>query len=211
MQTYNRILVAVDGSDSSMWAVRTAAGLAKSMGAGLTILHVIPVSEEAYSSGYPRTTSAEKKARESAEGYVSLAREAAEEFGANSRSLIIENLESPASGIATYASENGVDLIVIGTRDLGGFKRFLLGSVSTGVVNRALCSVLVVRNGGGPLEEIEARKKREGERIVPAVSVEAGKEGIGPKAAIAEATDSAGGGSADHAARNDADSMVGGT
>ena len=99
MQAFNRILVAVDGSESSMRAVRTAAGLARSIGASLTILHVMSFLGEGYSSGYPKTTSVEMKTRECAEGYLSLAREAAEEYGVNSSLLIIEDLDSPARGI----------------------------------------------------------------------------------------------------------------
>ena len=38
-----------------------------------------------------------------------------------------------------------IDLIVMGTRGMGGFKKMLLGSVSSGVVTHAQCTVLVVR------------------------------------------------------------------
>ncbi|HKM76807.1 MAG TPA: universal stress protein [Candidatus Bathyarchaeia archaeon] len=44
-----------------------------------------------------------------------------------------------------YAAGAGVDLIVVGTRGLGGFKKLVMGSVSTAIVNHASCSVLVVR------------------------------------------------------------------
>jgi nucleotide-binding universal stress UspA family protein len=37
------------------------------------------------------------------------------------------------------------DLIVIGSHGRKGFERFLLGSVSHGIVHRAGCSVLVIR------------------------------------------------------------------
>ena len=139
MQTFNRILVAVDGSESSMLAVKTAAGLAKSVGAKLTILHVISFLGDGYSSGYSKTTLAERKAREKAEECLSLAREAADLIGVNSRSLIIEDLESPAWGIAEYAAKNSFDLVVTGTRGLRGFRRFITGCVAGGVLNEASC------------------------------------------------------------------------
>ena len=47
--------------------------------------------------------------------------------------------------ITEFAEKNDVDLIVIGTRGLGGFKRLLLGSVASGVMSHASCSVIVVR------------------------------------------------------------------
>jgi nucleotide-binding universal stress UspA family protein len=43
------------------------------------------------------------------------------------------------------ASREHADLIVMGAKGLGAIARFLLGSVSTRVVQHAHCSVLVVR------------------------------------------------------------------
>lgn len=46
--------------------------------------------------------------------------------------------------ICTLAEELGADAIIVGSRGLGGVKRFLLGSVSTHVVRNAPCPVVVV-------------------------------------------------------------------
>jgi nucleotide-binding universal stress UspA family protein len=43
------------------------------------------------------------------------------------------------------ASQNGVDVIAVGSRGHGAVKRLILGSVSTWLVHNATCSVLVVR------------------------------------------------------------------
>lgn len=58
---------------------------------------------------------------------------------------MVEGATSVVQAITEKALEKGVDLIVVGTRGLGVFKRLLLGSVSKGVVSHAHCSVLVVR------------------------------------------------------------------
>ena len=51
----------------------------------------------------------------------------------------------PEEEIMKAASKQHADLIVMGAKGLGAIARFLLGSVSTRVVQRANCSVLVVR------------------------------------------------------------------
>ena len=47
--------------------------------------------------------------------------------------------------IVRFAEEHDSDLIVMGSRGLGGFERMLLGSVSNHVVHHANCPVLIVR------------------------------------------------------------------
>jgi nucleotide-binding universal stress UspA family protein len=51
----------------------------------------------------------------------------------------------PAEVIVSLASDEAVDLIVIGNRGMSGVGRFLVGSVSDRVVHHAPCSVLVVK------------------------------------------------------------------
>ena len=52
---------------------------------------------------------------------------------------------SPRQVIVEEADRWNADLIVIGSRGLGAWNRLLLGSVSSGVVHHAKCSVEVVR------------------------------------------------------------------
>jgi len=54
-------------------------------------------------------------------------------------------LGRPAEEIMKVASKHHADLIVMGAQGLGAIARFLLGSVSTRVVQHANCAVLVVR------------------------------------------------------------------
>jgi nucleotide-binding universal stress UspA family protein len=54
-------------------------------------------------------------------------------------------LGKPADQILNVAQQRKADLIVTGAKGLGAIGRFLLGSVSTRVVQHASCSVLVVR------------------------------------------------------------------
>ena len=47
--------------------------------------------------------------------------------------------------IVNLSEEVGADLIVMGSRGLGGVRRALMGSVSDSVVRHAHCPVFVVR------------------------------------------------------------------
>jgi nucleotide-binding universal stress UspA family protein len=53
--------------------------------------------------------------------------------------------ESIFSEIIEFAERENIDLIIMGTRGRTGFKKLLLGSVASGVVNFAHCPVLVIR------------------------------------------------------------------
>lgn len=54
-------------------------------------------------------------------------------------------LGNPADEIMKVADQHKADLIVCGAKGLGAIARFLLGSVSTKLVQHSSCSVLVVR------------------------------------------------------------------
>jgi len=47
--------------------------------------------------------------------------------------------------LVSYAEMHQVNLIVMGSRGLGGFKKLLLGSVASGVLQHAKCPVLIVK------------------------------------------------------------------
>ncbi len=57
----------------------------------------------------------------------------------------VYQLGKPAEEIMKVASKHRADLIVMGAKGLGAIARFLLGSVSTRVVQHSSCSVLFVR------------------------------------------------------------------
>jgi len=54
-------------------------------------------------------------------------------------------VSSVVDAIVQFAEKEKVELIVVGTRGLSGLKKLILGSVSSGVVSQAPCSVLVVK------------------------------------------------------------------
>ena len=59
--------------------------------------------------------------------------------------VVTEVLEGHAGEQLIRLSQDA-DLLVVGSRGHGGFVGLLMGSVTTYVVNHALCPVVVVRN-----------------------------------------------------------------
>jgi nucleotide-binding universal stress UspA family protein len=64
---------------------------------------------------------------------------------ANPKEELLTDLVSPAQGLVQLAERDGADVIVVGTRGNGGFKKLLLGSVANSVLHYADCSVLVTK------------------------------------------------------------------
>ena len=62
-----------------------------------------------------------------------------------SSAKVVERKGDAAEMIIDEAEKEDTDMIVMGTRGLNGAQRWLLGSVSSRVVQHAPCNVLVVR------------------------------------------------------------------
>lgn len=141
-----RILVPLDGSDSSFQAAKYAIKLAKMADAEVIFMHAIvnPPYVEYKSAGLVIVHYIEE-AKRHAEMWYNNAGDMASKEGVKFSTETILDVASAADSIVNYAESKKVDLIVMGTRGRTGIKRFLLGSVASGVVAHAKCSVLVVR------------------------------------------------------------------
>jgi nucleotide-binding universal stress UspA family protein len=145
-----RILVAVDGSEHSTRAVDAAASMAIAVGAKLSLLAVVPsmaaVAGELES--YART---ENLLNELPRLLDSVQPAFLEPAAARARAKRVTEVSletvtgDPATEILATAHEQGVDLIVMGSRGRGRITGLLLGSVSQQVSTHAPCSVLIVR------------------------------------------------------------------
>ena len=152
----SRILVAIDGSIPSMHAVDYAISIAIKNNSQLFVLYVI----DAYK--YPHLPSSiilaptfgtEKylEERSEAEKLMDKIKEKlklkindytkSEEL----ETKIIEGAKSAATTIMEYAETKNVDLIIIGSKGRTGFKKLLLGGVSSSIIKNAHCPVLVIR------------------------------------------------------------------
>lgn len=60
------------------------------------------------------------------------------------KSALLDSI-SVTDSLTKYVESNDVDLIVMGSRGSGGFKKLLLGSVASGVTQHSKCPVLIVK------------------------------------------------------------------
>jgi nucleotide-binding universal stress UspA family protein len=140
---FSKILVAIDGSDASMDAAVYAISISKQYNAEfLYALHVIRADVDLF--GLHDTLEYTIEMRNKGEKYLGKVRLKANEKNIQVKTEII-SYTNIAGGIVDYAEENNINLIVIGTRGLSGFKKLLLGSVATNVITYAHCPVMVVK------------------------------------------------------------------
>ncbi|AOP34681.1 universal stress protein UspA [Leptospira tipperaryensis] len=138
-----KILVPVDGSESSKKALEMGIALAKASSASLTILEV--VEEFGPLPGYY------EKAPEGKDRVKWISEQRFEKIHSTLDEspeikwdrLVLEGY--PADTIVETAAKGKYDMIVIGSRGLSAVGRFLVGSVSDRIVHHASCSVTVVR------------------------------------------------------------------
>ncbi len=147
-----RILVAADGSENADRAALRAIDLARRLNAHLVVVHVSSYPSQYYGIVRHDVAVAAEIGREDLDRLkkrASVSMKKISEIASEQKILTrIEYLESGPSivdAIINYAETEGIDLIVVGTRGLNAYQSSLAGSVSTGLVNRAHCAVLVVR------------------------------------------------------------------
>lgn len=150
--TVRRILVAVDGSKPSIDASVQAIDIAKKLGAELIALYVVsPDTRYHYLEDTltPKLPSAFKEvlmlAMQRGEKHVNNVRYMAKQKNIKIKTDVVVGISSVVKEIVEYAHKNKIDMIVIGSRGLSGFKKMLLGSVASGVVTYADCPVLVAK------------------------------------------------------------------
>ena len=153
------ILFATDGSPSAAEAQSEAFALARRLGAPLLVVsvahaHVPAVGYAAYgySNVVAELTEAEHRRVKELLGKIAATACAA---GVSCSTVLADGVFT-VEEICRIAGERDAQLIVVGSHGWGATRRFLSGSVSTGLVHSAPCPVLVVRGAAGPKAHEEA-------------------------------------------------------
>lgn len=145
---YKRIVVPLDGSDTSEAVLEHVSALAQYTGAEVLLLRI--VTQPAYESAFGDTVliptappPAESGTRGHAEGY--LQRIAFDYFPDDVKVTYEVSAGPVAETIMDYAMAVDADLIAMSTHGRSGLARMVIGSVADEVVRRSHLPVLLVR------------------------------------------------------------------
>ena len=164
------IVIALDRSRHARAVIQLLQQLRWPPGSALTLLHVLDVVttpggwQLQYHPELWKNVKAErKKLFDQAQRF--LERMAAQVRPVDASLEVLVEWGLPLTGILEASKEQEANLVVVGSHGFSGVRRFLLGSVSEGVLNSAPCSVLISRGRwkGG------SRKRARGLRVLLAV------------------------------------------
>lgn len=139
----NKILVPIDFSEHACYALEVAAQIAKQQNASITVLHMLGQSESFL-------TKDESQEYEEAMYYMKLAKKRFKDFldkpflKGVKVNQIVQNYKI-FSELNNVASEQNIDLIVMGSHGTSGYNEFFTGSNTEKVVRTSDVPVLVVK------------------------------------------------------------------
>lgn len=137
-------MVPYDKSEPANRAFEYAVDLAKKYNSSISIVSCVFLqipTDPYFGSAYVETT---KLLREDAINSISKLEPKLKESSISFKVEVLDVI-SITESLTSYAESHDVDLIVIGSRGLGGFKKLLLGSVASGVSQHSKCPVLIVK------------------------------------------------------------------
>jgi len=139
---FEKILVATDGSEHGLKAVKAATELAKLSGGKVTAIYVADTSRTSHLPDDMLIFSIRELLLKEGKDAVQQAEKLAKDAGVDFDMAVAEG--NPGSEIISYAEKAGMDIIIMGTVGRTGLDRFLLGSVAEKVVRNSKIPVLTV-------------------------------------------------------------------
>ncbi|MQY40434.1 hypothetical protein SRB17_84670 [Streptomyces sp. RB17] len=144
-QNTERMVVGVDGSDSSKQALRWAVRQAELTSGTVEALTAWALPQFHGALGWlPPSSSDEAAVKARAHGNLTQIVE--EAVGEPPPVEVRAEARHGTAADVLLKAAHGASLLVIGSRDLGGFSGLLLGSVAQHCVQQAVCPVVVIRS-----------------------------------------------------------------
>ncbi len=138
----NGIVVGVDGSGGAVEALRFAIEEARLHGATVKAVNAWHIPPAAYGAGWAPAVADFDGYRKIAEAGLA---QSLEEAGASASGVTVTTVVKEGIPCHVLCREaQGADLLVVGSRGLGGVKELLLGSVSQQCAHHAPCPVVIV-------------------------------------------------------------------
>lgn len=134
------IVAGVDGSANSAEALRFAGRLAGALGAEVVAVHALGLLDQLEPDG-PRVPTQPHREEIAAKVHGEWSQPLVD-AGVPHRAVLHDG--NPVDVVLQVCAEVGADLVVIGSRGIGGSPIQLLGSTSTQVAQRATCPVMIV-------------------------------------------------------------------
>lgn len=148
---FHGVVVGVDGSALALSAVEWAAREAALRDLPLTIVHVMPATVTgSWIDVSPEFWTARTRR---AEGLVAEALVSASKAVPAPRVPVRQKVLSTPVGPALADMSKDANMMVVGSRGLGGVPALLLGSVSSGLLHHAHCPVAVIHDEGDSLPD----------------------------------------------------------
>lgn len=147
---FKHILIPTDGSELSEMAVSKGLAFAKSIGARIMILHVmpefhqLPYYEGSAFMGEELEGKFKAEAQARADGYLAAAKKTADAAGVACDGLAVTH-DQPYRAIIDAAQGRGCDLVLMASHGRRGLNGLLLGSETSKVLTHAKIPVLVYR------------------------------------------------------------------
>jgi universal stress protein A len=151
MLPIKNILCPTDFSDPSYEALKVADELAAHFGATLHVINVVPLVPIVEAPiGVESASFNVASYQQELEGQAQKSlKSLTEQKISRGVTAVTEVLIGNAAGeVMRYAGENAVDMIVIATHGLSGWRRFISGSTTEQIVRQASCPVLTIRRPG---------------------------------------------------------------
>ena len=145
---YQRILVALDGSEPSHEALAEALRLAGEAHSQLRFIHVVDITDlyRTEAEGWSDASKTEQQMCDEGRRILDEAVAAAQAKGIDAESLLREfDAQGLSDVIIDEATRWPADLIVAGTHGRGGIGQFLLGSIATNIARKTPVPLLLIR------------------------------------------------------------------
>lgn len=145
---YSRILVPIDGSETSAQGLREATKLAKALGSSIRLIHIIDsMSMLSATTGVADYASIAESLRQAAELMLAETADQVKKEGVENVLTTLVEAGSMATGecVVQKAQEHNAELIVCGTHGRRGLERLLIGSDAEYIVRHANVPVLLIR------------------------------------------------------------------